>query len=67
MKHILIFFVQTIIVVFYFTPIVIGRFIWTFRWNDNFNGIKGGIYSRYQRCYQEMVNRIKGVGVPSTY
>lgn len=67
MKHIIFFLTQTLFVMFYFTPIVIGRFIWTFRWNDKFEGIKGGIYSRYKRCYFDMVKKIKGYGVPSTY
>lgn len=67
MKHILFFFVQSLIVLFYFVPIVVGRFIWTFKWNDRFEGIHGSIFKRYKKCYLEMILRIKGHRIPSTF
>lgn len=60
MKYILIFLIQTIIVLVVFTPIVLTRFIWTFRWNDEIKGL-GSVYSTYKKCYQRMVKKIGGV------
>lgn len=58
MKHIFKFFIQTLVLVFVFTPIVIVRFLWTFKWNDKFDGFLGmGIYSVYKRSYKSLINK----------
>ena len=68
MKHILKFVLQTLVVVFVFTPVVIGRYIWTFKWNDKFDGFLGmGIYSVYKRSYNNLLKRMKGQPVHSTF
>jgi hypothetical protein len=67
MKHILKFVLQTLIVVFIFTPIVVVRYIWTFKWNDKFNSFPRGIYWTYKRSYQNFIRKINGLPVHTTF
>jgi len=62
MKYVLIFIVQTIIVVFLLTPYFIVRFIWTFKWNNEINTSMGkdNSYRVYKKSYRSMVNNIRG-------
>ena len=53
MKHILKFVLQTLVVLFYYTPIIVGRYIWTLKWNDKVNGLPNGIYHTYKKvCWR---------------
>jgi hypothetical protein len=67
MKYILKFIGQTLIVVFIFTPIVLGRYVWTFKWNDKFNDFPQGIYKTYKTCYKSMLKKINGKPNPQTF
>ena len=67
MKYILIFLVQTFIVVFIYSPVVILRYIWTFRWNDKFDIFPHGLYQRYSKCYYQMTCKINGKKYPQTF
>jgi hypothetical protein len=62
MKYVLIFIVQTIIVVFLLTPYFIVRFIWTFKWNNEIDTSMGKVnsYRVYKKSYRSMVNNIRG-------
>lgn len=63
MKHISLFLLQTFVLTFIFLPIVITRFIWTFKWNDNFDGLPSGVFYQYKRCYKSMI----GGSSPTTF
>ena len=67
MKYIFKFIAQTLIVVFIFTPVVIGRLVWTFKWNDKFNDFPNGIYKEYRKCYNRMLKNINGKPYPQTF
>ena len=58
MKHILKFFVQVFIIVFIFYPIIIGRYLWTFKWNDNYGGLS--VTKLYSKSFKEMVWGLQG-------
>lgn len=62
MKHILIFIVQTIIVIFVFTPFFIARFIWTFKWSDEVGSSMGKtkMYRVYRQSFRTLKNKIIG-------
>lgn len=59
MKHILKFVLQTIIVSIYFI-VVIGRFIWNFKWNDTFELFPRGLSYRYKLCVKELMWKMSG-------
>lgn len=68
MKYVFKFILQTLAVILIFTPIVVCRFIWNFKWNDKFDGTNRiGIYSIYKRSYHNLVRRIKGQPVQMTF
>jgi hypothetical protein len=62
MKYVLKFLLQTIIVVFLFTPFFIIRFIWTFKFSDKIGTSTGEdrMYRLYKRSYRNMINGIRG-------
>ena len=62
MKYLLKFILQTIIIVFIFTPFFIVRFIWTFKFSDKIGTSTGEdrMYRLYKRSYRTMVNNILG-------
>jgi hypothetical protein len=62
MKYLLKFVLQTIIVVFIFTPFFIVRFIWTFKFSDKIGTSTGEdrMYRLYKKSFRVMVNNILG-------
>lgn len=62
MKYVLKFVLQTIIIVFLFTPFFIIRFIWTFKFSDKIGTSTGEdrMYRLYKRGYRNMINGIRG-------
>lgn len=62
MKYVLTFILQTIIVVFIFTPFFIVRFIWTFKWSDEVGSSMGKtkMYRVYGQSYRTLKNRVLG-------
>lgn len=65
MKHVFKFFIQSLIVIFYFYPIVIGRYIWTFKWNDNISGMR--VSKLIPQCWRKMMREIQGKPTWSTF
>ena len=58
MKHILKFLVQCFIIFFILYPIIIGRFLWTFKWNDNYGGLN--VTELFSKSWKQMKWNIQG-------
>jgi hypothetical protein len=58
MKHILKFLVQCFIIVFILYPIIIGRFLWTFKWNDNYGRLN--VTELFSKSWKQMKWNIQG-------
>lgn len=65
MKHVLKFICQSFIVIFYLYPIVIGRYIWTFKWDDKVSGMR--VSKLIPQCWKNMIRKINGLPTWSTY
>jgi hypothetical protein len=60
MKHILKFLLQTIVIVFVFTPFFIVRFLWTLKWSDKVETTTGEdrMYFLYKRSYKHLISKL---------
>ena len=67
MKYIAKIYVQTIILLLVFLPIIILRGIWTFKFHDKFNSIPQGVFNVYKKNWKILVRRVQGKPVFQTF
>ena len=59
MKHILRLILATFVLILIFIPIIIFRWIWTFKWDDKFDGMPRGIFYAYKTSWGNLGKRMK--------
>ena len=67
MKYIIRFALATLILVFVFLPIIVARWVWTFKYDDTFEKLPRGIFYAYRTSWRNLVRRMKGEPVFQTF
>ena len=67
MKHIFKFIMASIVLLFVFVPIIVARWVWTFKFDDTFPKMPRGVFYAYKVSFRNLGRRIQGKPVFQTF